>query len=76
MTEETAPQAGNWYETEEGDVLLVVAVDEGDGTVEVQYADGTVDELDLEAWDSLNAMEVESPEDWHGSMDEATEEEE
>jgi hypothetical protein len=51
----------------------VVAFDEDDGTIELQYFDGTIEEMDLEDWQAeLEAgtlVEVEPPEDWTGSVD-------
>ena len=74
MTIERAPEAGVWYETEEGEVFQVVAIDQSTGTAEIQYADGDVDELELDEWYDMELEEVESPEDWQGSMDASTEE--
>jgi hypothetical protein len=50
-----------------------VAFDEDDGTIEIQYFDGTVEEMDVEDWQSQwedGALEAaEAPEDWSGSVD-------
>jgi len=67
------PEVGRWYRTSSGATFEVVAIDEDDGTVEVQYFDGTVEELDLEDWEAQRANneieEAEAPEDWTGSVD-------
>lgn len=67
------PEVGRWYRTSSGTTFEVVAVDEDDGTIEVQYFDGTVEELDLEDWEPQRANneieEAEAPEDWSGSVD-------
>jgi hypothetical protein len=67
------PEVGRWYRTSSGTTFEVVAVDEDDGTIEVQYFDGTVEELDLEDWEPQRANneieEAEAPEDWTGSVD-------
>lgn len=68
MTEIT-PTIGNWYRHENGELFEVVARDETDATVEIQYFDGTVEELDQDAWDELEIEEAEAPEDWTGSVD-------
>lgn len=47
----------------------VVAIDEEDGTIEVQHFDGTVEEIDLEAWEESVFESVEPPEDYSGSFD-------
>ena len=67
------PDIGEWYRVRGGELFEVVAIDDGDATVEVQYFDGTVEEYDLDDWESQRASgEIESaeaPEDWSGSVD-------
>lgn len=68
------PGIGDWYRQKEGGALFeVVAFDDDDGTIEIQYFDGTVEEMDIEDWDSEwtdGALETaEPPEDWSGSVD-------
>jgi hypothetical protein len=67
------PSIGEWYRHTDGDAFEVVAFDEDDGTIEIQYFDGTVEEMDTEDWDSQwadRALEkAEQPEDWSGSVD-------
>jgi len=73
MTFKSAPRIGDWYKNTIGDAFEVVAQDEDDDTLELQYYDGTVEELDLEAWESMHPEPIEPPEDWSGSMDLARE---
>ena len=40
-----------------------------DGTIEIQYFDGAVEELDLEDWVQEEIALTEAPEDWTGSVD-------
>ncbi len=63
------PVIGHWYRRPNGTMFEVVAVDETDATVEVQYFDGTIDELDLENWPGLLIERVRAPEDWTGAID-------
>lgn len=63
------PTVGNWYKRPGRSIFEVVAIDEDGRTVELQYFDGTVDELDREAWDSAYIEEIEPPEDYSGSLD-------
>ena len=63
------PVIGKWFRRRNGALFEVVAVDEEDGTIEIQYFDGTIDEVDLEAWPGLLPIEVQAPEDWSGSVD-------
>jgi hypothetical protein len=66
---EIPPSIGAWYRHEDGSLFEVVAVDEADGTVEIQYFDGTIEELESDTWKELQIGEAEPPEDWTGSVD-------
>ena len=71
--ESPRPVVGDWYRRRSGEKFEVVAVDEDDGTIEVQHFDGTVEEFDFDSWEEqweealLEA--AEPPEDWTGSVD-------
>ena len=69
MHHESNPTIGDWYKNSIGDTFEVVAEDEEDETLELQYFDGTLEELDRETWESMHAEAIEPPEDWRGSMD-------
>ena len=73
------PNVGSWYRMSGGDLFEVVAFDDEDGTIEIQYFDGTVEEMDVEDWQAQGedgALEAaEPPEDWTGSVDVEPEEE-
>ena len=62
-------RVGNWFRTIEGEKLEVVAYDQDDGVIEVQFYDGTVEEYDLDDWEELEAVPIAPPEDWAGSYD-------
>jgi hypothetical protein len=67
------PVVGDWYRFIDGETFEVVALDEEEATIEIQYFDGTVEELDFDEWrERADAHEIEAaaePEDWSGSMD-------
>src|ERR1700760_1184367 len=67
------PGIGEWYRHTGGDSFEVVAFDEDDGTIEIQYFDGTVEEMDTEdwvtQWEDGTLEAAEPPEDWSGSVD-------
>jgi len=63
------PTIGNWFRRPNGSLFEVVAVDEDDGTVEIQLFDGTIGEFDIENWPQMLLVEVSAPEDWSGSVD-------
>ena len=64
-----APKIGDWYKNTIGDVFEVIAQDADDDTLELQYYDGTLGELDTETWEYMGPEPIEPPEDWSGSMD-------
>ena len=67
------PGIGDWYRLNGVQLFEVVAVDDDDGTIEIQYFDGTVEEMDVEDWEAQweeGGLEAaEAPEDWSGSVD-------
>jgi len=63
------PEIGAWYRRENGSLFEVVAVDEEDGTIEIQYFDATIEEVELDRWQNLQLESVVAPEDWSGSVD-------
>jgi hypothetical protein len=67
------PHIGEWYRIRGGDQFEVVAADEDDGTIEVQYLDGTVEEFDIADWEAQHTKgeieEAEAADDWRGSAD-------
>jgi hypothetical protein len=73
MPIEPVPRIGDWYKNSAGEAFEIVAQDEEDDTLELQYYDGTVEELDREAWEASRPELIEPPEDWSGSMDLARE---
>ncbi len=70
MPIEDEPIINQWYKhLDKGYQFQVVAVDENEGTVELQHFDGDLEELDLDSWYDLELETIEPPEDWTGSMD-------
>ena len=63
------PTIGQWFRRPNGVLLEVVAIDEGDSTIEIQFFDGTIDEIPIESWREQLLVEVAAPEDWSGSVD-------
>lgn len=68
-SEHVFPFIGSWYKDAHGGLFEVVAIDDDDNTVEIQYFDGTLEELDLDMWWETPMEMVEPPEDWSGSLD-------
>src|SRR5512135_2651112 len=64
-----APVIGQWYRRPGGESFEVVAIDRDDRTIEIQYFDGTVEELEVDEWIEAEIEVTEAPEDWTGSLD-------
>jgi len=66
-----------WYENVEGkkESFRVLSVDEDSELIEIEYLDGDVEELDLEAWARDGTSKaIEQPEGWSESDDEDADE--
>ncbi len=67
---ELTPLVGSWYRNLEDDRLFeVVATDEDDGTIEIQYFESEIEELDTDTWSELALELTAAPEDWTGPYD-------
>ncbi len=64
-----APRIGDWYQAMNGDSFEIVALDEDEATLEIQYYDGAVEEIDFDSWNEMEIVNIEPPEDWSGSLD-------
>ena len=73
MATELEPIVGDWY-SYRGRDFTVIDVDEDEGIVEVQYASGTVQQIDLSAWYDMDLEPSEEPEDWNADLEEDVEE--
>ena len=58
------PIVRQWYKNLDGErIFRVVAIDEASGTLELQYFDGELEELDAADWPNLVLELAEAPED-------------
>lgn len=69
MPTETNPIVGYWYKGADGQPFEVVAVDDHDETVEIQYADGAVEEYDMETWSTMDLMVISAPDNINSLFD-------
>lgn len=70
MTTTLEPQVSQWYRhLDKGQQFYVTAIDDEEGTVEIQHFDGDVEEMDLDDWRELDLEAIEPPEDWTGPVD-------
>jgi len=71
------PVKGQWYENvEEDETFRVLSVDEDAELVEIEYLDGDIEELDLEAWREMDLERIEEPEGWGGEDEEEEDDDE
>jgi len=63
------PRLGDWYKSITSDRFEIVALDDDASTMEVQYFDGAIEEIDFDTWSEMEIVQIEPPEDWSGSMD-------
>jgi hypothetical protein len=65
------PVPGQWYENlEEEESFRVLSMDEDSELLEIEYLDGDIEEIDLEAWHEMDLERIEEPEGWSESDDE------
>ena len=67
------PIVGQWYRGGTNELFEVVAIDDEDETIEIQYFDGTVTEIEFDSWNEQLLDELidaaDAPEDWSGAVD-------
>ena len=70
MLRRVLPEVGSWYENvEQGSLFEVVTLDEDDNLIAIQYFDGELEEIELDAFLQLPLRMAEQPEDWGGPFD-------
>jgi hypothetical protein len=70
------PVRGQWYQNlEEEEQFRVLTVDEDSELVEIEYLDGDIEELDIEAWHEMDLDRIEQPEGWSESEEDDDEDE-
>lgn len=57
------PAIGSWYiELATGQLFEIIAVDEKNGTIEIQYEDGDLADYDADSWGHLDIAMATAPE--------------
>ena len=70
MNLEIGPEIGQWYaRTDRSELFQVVGRDEQSRTIEIQYFDGDLDEIEAEEWSGLPLERTEPPEEPAAAMD-------
>lgn len=75
MSRDYEPVPGQWYENlEEEESFRVLSVDEDSELVEIEYLDGDIEEIDIEAWHEMDLERTDEPEGWSEPEDEEDDE--
>ncbi len=70
MKNHPVPAIGKWYlDNADKQLFEIVAIDDDDETIEIQYFDGAIEELDNELWNEMELTSAAAPEDWSGPFD-------
>lgn len=66
---------GEWYcDEDKNQTFEVVAIDEKEDTIEIQYNDGNIGEFDRETWRQTALSAAAAPEDANAAYEQGTEE--
>lgn len=78
MSRDYDPEKGQWYEDLDREELFkVVSVDPDEILVRIQWLDGEIEDIDVDAWNELDLELATEPEGWvDDSEDDADEDEE
>lgn len=70
MFNELEPIAGNWYICcDKGPTFRVLDCDTRQRRIDIQYFDGTIEEIEFEDWAMMDLELGAEPEDWTGPVD-------
>ena len=70
MTTEADAVVGNWYQhRDKGQKFCVVALDDDQEVIEIQYFDGSIEEIEKRNWYGLELDLIDEPENWFGALD-------
>lgn len=64
------PTVGHWYQNPDQRKFEVVALDDDECIIEIQYFDGELDEVEFDVWPQMGLESVPPPEDWSAAYDE------
>jgi hypothetical protein len=57
------PELTQWYQMPDGTTFMIIAMDDDDDSIEIQYFDGTIEEWDSELWERAELVPIDEPED-------------
>ena len=67
---QVSAEIGHWYRpVNYKELFEVVAIDYDEQSIEIQYFDGEIEELEFTGWKALILLETAPPEDWTGPFE-------
>jgi len=70
MKNHPTPAIGKWFlDNADGQLFEIVAIDEDDETIDIQYFDGAIEGIDVDLWEEMELTSAAAPEDWSGPYD-------
>lgn len=70
MATQIDPEIGRWFKRLDlNELFEVVARDDDDKTIDIQYFNGEIEELDMASWQQLPITQAAAPEDWSGALE-------
>ncbi len=66
-------EVGTWYQAPGGEPFEIVALDLEAETIEIQYYDGAIEEVEFDSWLELSAQRTTGPDNASGAFDMARE---
>jgi len=53
-----------WYKLPDEGIFRVISVEPDEDYIEIQFSDGTHEDIDMETWDKLGAEKTDPSEEW------------
>lgn len=70
MAKQLSPKIGQWFKRLDlNELFEVVARDDDEKAIDIQYFNGEIEELDFSSWKQLPITEAAAPEDWSGALE-------
>jgi hypothetical protein len=71
------PEPGQWYEDlDREEIFKVISLDPDEASLRLQWLDGEVEEIDLDAWAEMDLELADEPEGWVDEEDDDEDEDE
>ena len=77
MSRDYDPEPGQWYEDlDREEIFKVISLDPDEASLRLQWLDGEVEEIDLDAWAEMDLELADEPEGWVDEEDDDEDEDE